>query len=162
MINKYNKFQQFMLEYTEFFEKTAELEEEKFKALYSREPERIDSALKQQVLTERQTLDLEQQRITMQDELGFGEKKFSEIISDFAEEFGANSPEQKTLHDIFQRLRIAVDKTKLFNGKSLEFAQINLDIIAEISGGDVTDSSTYGAKGEQKDPSKPSFFNKSV
>jgi hypothetical protein len=161
-MEKYTQFYDFMLSYAEFFEEICNLEEEKFKALYSREPERIDAALKEQVHTERRTFDFEEKRTSLQSDLGFAGKKFSEIIEEFGQEHGTNTAEYKDFKDVLQRLRVAVDKTKLFNKKSLEFAQMNLDIIGEISGIENTDTSTYSPKGEQKDVSRPSFFNKSV
>ncbi|MDR0983725.1 MAG: flagellar protein FlgN [Ruminococcus sp.] len=161
-MENYNRFYEFMLSYTEFFENVSTLEEEKFKALYSREPERIDAALKEQITTERRTFDFEEQRVKLLADMGLEGKKFSEIIEDFGQESGTDTSEYKNLRNVLQRLRIAVDKTKLFNGKSLEFAQMNLNIINEISGAENIDTTTYSSKGEQKDSSRPSFFNKSV
>lgn len=153
----YAVFLKFMTEYADFFDEVLKREEEKFMALYSRNPKRMDAAFNLHIETEEQIAQIEDKRIKLNNEMGCEGMTLRQIIESLPED----EPQQKLeLDKIFQRLRFSVQQTKEFNQKSLEYAQMNLDIVDKING-IFTDSPTYTADGASTNKvTRPNILNK--
>lgn len=157
-MENYQEFFSFMSEYADLFEDVAEKEEEKFKALYSRDLTKIEGVLTEHQKTEKSINEYEIKRIELNKKLGFGDKTFKEIID------GEDGQQKSELLTIYNRLNSSVKTTKIYNEKSLEFAKMNLEIIEEIKSNIDTNAHCYDAKGSTKVSSKekPAFFNAKI
>ncbi|MDR0920352.1 MAG: flagellar export chaperone FlgN, partial [Oscillospiraceae bacterium] len=129
-------------------------EEEKFKALYARDTKRIDNAFNVHMDTEEQIKNFESRRIELHKELGLENKSFKEIINSVSGE------EQTQLNILYDDLVNSVNVVKEFNKRSLDFAQMNIDIVNEMTG-IFTDSKSYNANGTQTNQTtRPNILNK--
>lgn len=157
-MNNYNDFYGFMSEYTEMFEGIEKKEEAKLKALYSRDLTKINEILTEHQKTEKLVSDYEKKRLQLHEKLGLSGKTFKEIID-------AENGEFKTeLQSLYNRLRISVRNTKRYNQKSLEFSQMNLDIIRQINDSGLSDPQCYNSKGITNTSKKdiPTFVNTKI
>lgn len=157
-MENYKEFFSFMNEYADLFEGVAIKEEQKFKALYSRDLTKIDDILIAHQKNEKLVTEYENKRIELNKKLGFGDKTFKEIID------GESGEQKAELLVIYNRLNNSVKTTKLYNEKSLEFAKMNLDIIEEIESNSANNPQCYDAKGSTKGSlnEKPAFFNAKI
>jgi hypothetical protein len=150
----FQRFYDFTAEYADFFDDFKVKEEEKFKALYSRDPKRIDLAFNEHIKMGDKVQDFETRRIALLSEFGEEGKTLKEIISTF------DGNERTKLLSQYDRLSAAVNVVREFNKRSLEFAQMNIDIVNEINGV-FTDSTVYDASGNQHNKTtRPTILNK--
>lgn len=81
ILENYEEFYNFMLEYTEFFEETAVKEREKMSALLSDDLKRIEKCLNEHQSTIKKAERFEQDRQKLLDKIGFSGKSFRQIIA---------------------------------------------------------------------------------
>jgi len=157
-VKNYEDFFSFMSEYADLFDEVAKKEEQKFKALCSRDLSKLNSILIEHQKTEKMINEYENKRTALNERLGFGDKTFKEIID------GEEGQEKSELLAIYNRLNNSVKTTKLYNEKSLEFAKINLEIIEQIKASKDINSQCYDAKGTTKTSisEKPAFLNAKI
>ncbi|GHU53072.1 hypothetical protein FACS1894132_04230 [Clostridia bacterium] len=152
--NDYQKLYDFLTEYSELFEEVKVREEEKFKALHSRDPKRMDAAFNAHMDSEEKIKDFESKRTALHKELGLGEKTLKEVIETL------DGEDKTNLTNLYEKLLNSINLTKEFNNRSLEFAQMNIDIVNEITG-IFTKSTSYNASGTQTNQTtRPSILNK--
>jgi len=155
----YSEFVEFMTKYADFFDEVMKREDEKFKALCSRDTKRMDAAFTLHMETEEKITAIESERLELNKKAGCDGMTFTQIINALPREENAKKQE---LDGIFQRLRFSVEQTKILNQSSLEYAQMNLDIVDKINGV-YTDSQYYNADGTQvNNTTRPNFLNKKV
>jgi len=154
---QYGRFLKFMTDYADYFERVMKREEEKFLALYSRDAKRMDAAFNLHIDTEEEISQLETDRLELNKNLGFEDMTFRQIIDALPPDENAKKHE---LQKVLDRLTFTVEQTKQFNKKSLEFAQMNLDLVAKINGAFI-DAPSYTADGTQiNSVTRPSIINK--
>jgi hypothetical protein len=151
----FQKFYDFMSEYTVFWEDIRKKEEEKFKALYSRDRVKTETVLAGLPALEESIRLYEKKRLALNDEMGLTGKTLKQVVIDSVGE------ERVKLTELHARLKLAVDTVKEYNLKSLEFAQMNIDIVNKING-DVVESPTYSPKGLQDRTARPSIINTKI
>ncbi len=135
-------FYDFMTEYTDFLEETAEKEKDKLSALLSDDLKRIEHCLNEHQSTIKKTEHYEKEREKIQKQLGIGGFTLKEVIE------SCSDPEEKELLEkIALRFKIAVDNVKHANKTALQVAQMNLQIIEDVMPQGVTDAKCYNAKG---------------
>ncbi|MGN0620322.1 MAG: flagellar export chaperone FlgN [Porcipelethomonas sp.] len=134
-------FYGFMLEYTEFFEETADKEKEKLSALLSDDLKRIEACLNEHQSIVKRTEQYERDRLKIQKELGFENMTFREVID------SCRGEEKEQLQSLYQRFKIAIDSVKHSNKTSLQVAETNLKIMENITRGAVTDAKCYDTRG---------------
>lgn len=153
----YARYLKFMEEYAAFFEAVMKREEEKFLALHSRDAKRMDVAFNQHIETEEEISQLENDRLQLIRELGCEDMTFRQIINALPKE---ETSKKNELQSVYSRLAFAVEQTRQFNLKSLEYAQMNLDIVSKINGV-FTDAPSYTASGAQiNGVTRPNIINK--
>lgn len=141
-MENFNEFYDFMLEYTEFLEETAEKEKDKLSALLSDDLKRIEHCLNEHQSTIKKTELLEKEREKLQKNLGIGGLTLKEIIEK------CSDPEEKDLlNKLYIRFKTAIENVKHSNKTSLQVAQMNLRIIEETMPNGVTDAKCYNSKG---------------
>lgn len=113
-------FTAFMETYVTFLEEMAQGEGEKYSALISYDPKRVDRVVSRQQAMNMRLTQLEEQREKEQEAAGFGGMSFQEILDRLS------GPEKEALQGIFSRFTRAVGEIKYFNGKSVSFAKEGL------------------------------------
>lgn len=141
-MENFEEFYDFMLEYTEFLEETAEKEKDKLSALLSDDLKRIEHCLNEHQSTIKKTELFEKDREKIQKRLGIEGLTFKEII-----EKCLDPEEKELLSKLYVRFKTAIDSVKHANKTSLQVAQMNLKIIEEAMPGVVTDAKCYNSKG---------------
>ncbi len=135
------EFYDFMSEYTDFLEETAEKEKDKLSALLSDDLKRIEHCLSEHQSTIKKTELYEKEREKLQKRTGLGGLTLKEIIE------RCSDPEEKEmLEKLAVRFKAAIDNVKHANKTSLQVAQMNLQILESASPA-VTDAKCYNAKG---------------
>ena len=141
-MENFNEYYDFMTEYTDFLEETAEKEKDKLSALLSDDLKRIEHCLNEHQSTIKKTELYEKEREKLQKRLGIGGLTLKEIIEK------CSDPEEKELLEkLAVRFKIAIDNVKHANKTALQVAQMNLQIIENVSPSGVTDAKCYNAKG---------------
>lgn len=140
VLENFNEFYDFMLEYTEFFEETAVKEREKMSALLSQDLNRIEKCLNEHQSTIKKTEYYESEREKLQARLGLGGMSFRQIIA------AAEGEEREKLRLLYSRFKIAVDNVSHANKTSLQIAETNMKIIEKLSP-TVTDAKCYDNTG---------------
>ena len=141
-MENFNDFYDFMIEYTEFLEDTAEKEKEKLSALLSDDLKRIEHCLNEHQSTIKKTELFEKDREKLQKKLGIGGLTLKEIIE------RCSDPEEKEmLQKLSVRFKTAIDNVKHANKTALQVAQMNLQIIENVMPQGVTDAKVYNSKG---------------
>jgi len=141
-LDYFAEFYDFMTEYTEFLEETAEKEKDKLSALLSDDLKRIEHCLNEHQSTIKRTELYEKEREKLQKRIGIGDMTLKEIIS------GCKDPEEREmLEKLATRFKTAIDNVKHANKTALQVAQMNLQIIENVSPLGVTDAKCYNAKG---------------
>lgn len=156
-MENFNEFYDFMTEYTEFLEETAEKEKEKLSALLSDDLKRIERCLNEHQFTIKKTERFEKERIELQQSLGLGDMNFSQII-----EKCSDAEEKQLLEKLHVRFKVAVENVKHANKTSLQVAQMNLKIIEEIMPSGVTDARVYDHKGASSERKNMGLLNKKI
>lgn len=141
-MENFEEFYDFMTEYTDFLEETAEKEKDKLSALLSDDLKRIEHCLNEHQSTIKRTELFEKDREKLQKRLGIGGKTLREIIE------MCNDPDEKELlSKLYLRFKVAIDNVKHANKTALQVAQMNLQIIEDVMPQGVNDPKVYNAKG---------------
>lgn len=141
-MENFNEFYDFMTEYTEFLEETAEKEKEKLSALLSDDLKRIEHCLNEHQFTIKKTERFEQEREELQKKLGLGGMTFREIAANCID-----AEEKELLGKLYIRFKTAVENVKHANKTALQVAEMNLKIIEKAMPSGVTDAKCYDTKG---------------
>lgn len=156
-MEKFNEFYDFMSDYTNFFEEVVEREEEKFKALCSRDGKLLKDIMSEHQVTQKAIEDYEKERLKLNDELGFGDKTLKQI----AEECPEN--QKNMLLELYSRLKSAIEISKSYNQKSYEFAKMNVDIIDNIYSDGINENQCYNADGSSSNSfSRANLLNSKI
>ncbi len=138
----FSEFYDFMSEYTDFLEETAEKEKDKLSALLSDDLKRIEHCLNEHQSTIKKTEYYEKEREKLQRRLGIATLTLKEII-----ERNSDPEEKELLEKLAERFKIAIDNVKHANKTALQVAQMNLQIIENVAPSGVTDAKCYNSKG---------------
>ena len=111
------RFAGFLTGYVDFLEEMAQGEGEKYSALLSYDPKRVDRLVSRQQAMNMRLTQMEEQREKEQAACGFEGLVFSEILAKVPKE------ERGELPDLFRRFGRAVDEIKYFNEKSISFVK---------------------------------------
>lgn len=141
-MENFDVFYDFMTEYTDFLEETAEKEKDKLSALLSDDLKRIEHCLNEHQSTIKRTELFEREREKLQKKLGIGGLTLKEIIENCSD-----PDEKELLTKLSLRFKTAIDNVKHANKTSLQVAQMNLQIIEDVMPAGVTDAKVYNAKG---------------
>lgn len=142
ILESFNEFYDFMVEYTDFLEETAEKEKDKLSALLSDDLKRIEHCLNEHQSTIKRTEIFEKEREKLQKSIGIGGLTLKEIIEK------CSDPEEKDLlNKLYIRFKTAIDNVKHANKTSLQVAQMNLKIMEAVMPTGVTDAKCYNSKG---------------
>ena len=153
----FNEFYDFMTEYTDFLEETAEKEKDKLSALLSDDLRRIEHCLNEHQSTVKKTELFEKEREKLQKNLGIGGLTLKEIIA------RCSDPEEKDLlNKLYIRFKAAIDNVKHANKTSLQVAQTNLKILEEAMPSAVTDAKCYNSKGIPSIRKSMGILNKKI
>lgn len=117
------KFSAFLEGYVDFLEEMAKGESEKYSALLSYDPKRIDRLVSRQQAMNMRLTQLEEQREREQKAAGFEGLTFSEILSRL------DKADQGALPEQFRRFGRAVDEIKYFNDKSISFVKEGMKLM---------------------------------
>ena len=141
-MENFEQFYDFMTEYTDFLEETAEKEKDKLSALLSDDLKRIEHCLSEHQSTIKRTELFEKDREKLQKKLGIQGLTLREIIDI------CDDPDEKDLlRKLSARFKTAIDNVKHANKTSLQIAQMNLQIIEDVMPKNVNDPKVYNAKG---------------
>lgn len=156
-MENFNEFYDFMTEYTDFLEETAEKEKDKLSALLSDDLRRIEHCLNEHQSTIKKTEIFEKEREKLQKNLGIGGLTLKEIIDKCSD-----SDEKDLLSKLYIRFKAAIDNVKHANKTSLQVAQTNLKILEEIMPSGVTDAKCYNSKGIPSIRKNMGILNKKI
>lgn len=118
-------------EYADFLARMAKDEDEKLQALVSNSLPRIERAISVAQANAKQLESFELKRIRLQEQAGYGNMTFSEMIESAPEE------ERQSLEALLWRIQEYVDRIKYTNSKSMKVARVNMkeiDPAAEVPG----------------------------
>lgn len=132
----------FMESYVRFMEEMAEGESEKYAAMLSYDPKRVDHAVSRQQAMNMRLEQMEEQRELEQKRAGLGGLTFQQILERLEPE------ERESFNDLFCRFKRAIGDIKYFNGKSIAFAQEGLQMLGTVEN---SQAGTYGADGKRPD-----------
>jgi hypothetical protein len=129
----------FFSEYADFMEEMETIQKEKLESILSNDLGRMERSIKVQQAYAMRLDNIENRRIRLQAETGFGGMTLSEIISCAPEE-------RKTeLRLLFDRISRSLGNIKYFNDKAFEVADMNLR-----SAGEVTSDTAEGRRIDTK------------
>lgn len=117
------KFQTFMEGYVDFLEEMAAGEAEKYAAVLSYDPKRMDKVVARQQAMNMRLTQLEEQREKEQQEAGIEALTFQQIIDQL------EGAEKEAFINIADRFQKAVREIKYFNEKSMTFVQDGLKMV---------------------------------
>lgn len=150
-------FLAFMERYTVFFEEAAEAEKTEHEALSRNELKAIEQALSHQQAILLQMNSLEKQRLEFQENLGFENKTFREIIAVL------KGAEQDTMQALYDRLTAAIETVKKYNSESMRLAENRIKLFAKLMPEEAAGTPMAYSKGQKREPEKakiPSFETK--
>lgn len=131
----FNRYYDFMENFTEFYKKVQQAEYDKFESLMSNDIERIQKSMQTYHTYIKQAQQLEHERIELCKDLGFENMAFSEVLRHFSGEEKEKLIEQKN------RLTGIVKTIKYLNKKSMDYANMQLSFTAD-------NSAIYNGKGQ--------------
>lgn len=134
------RYRVFMESYVQFLEELAGGEGEKYAAMLSYDPKRIDRAVSSQQAMNMRLAQMEEQRELEQKQAGLEGLTFRQILSSLPEQ------EREPFHNLFRRFEQAINDIKYYNKKSIAFAQEGLHLLGADQ--DIP-SVTYGADGKR-------------
>lgn len=144
------KFSAFLEGYVAFLEELAQGESEKYAALLSYDPKRIDKLVSRQQAMNMRLGQLEEQREREQKDAGFEGLTFSQILARLDKADQGELPEQ------FRRFGRAVDEIKYFNEKSIAFVKEGMKLMGMPEEGPPV--APYTHSGKQRPESGASLF----
>lgn len=156
MLENFDKFYKFMLEYTEFFEETAIKEREKMSALLSDDLSRIEKCLNDHQSTLKRTEYYETEREKFQEEIGLGGKSFRQIIG------MTDGEENEQLKKLYNRFKVAVNNVSHSNKTSLQIAETNMRVIEHLTPAEVTDAKCYDNNGVSSERKNMRLLNTKI
>jgi flagellar biosynthesis/type III secretory pathway chaperone len=110
----------FLHEYANFLEEMETVQKEKLDSLLSKDLQRMERSIKSQQAYAMRLDNIENRRIRLQTEVGFGGLSFSELID------SAPQDRKNDLKLLFGRIHNSVSNIKYLNGKSAEVADLNV------------------------------------
>ncbi len=139
----YNKIYEFMTEYAGFLKETEKKEKEKLSALLSNDVKHIEKVMNEYQFIITKIENYEKKRTALFESENLGNMTFREVINEFSGE------ENKNLRIIHAEISSLVENIKQFNKKSLEIANLNLNIMTELNleGKNVSDAECYNRNG---------------
>lgn len=120
---------EFLKEYTEFFEKLEQKQQEKLEHLASKELSQIEETIALQQAMDQQMKNMEQKRTELLESMGCAGCTFKELIDQ------ADAEDKSTLLALYARLGEAVDNVKFINQKAVKMAQTELARMGVSSSG---------------------------
>ena len=151
-MKNYNKFYNFMSQYTEFYFEVSANEEERMNALSSDNLTKINKILSEYQMFIKMAEQYEKKRQQLFEELGLDGKTFREIID---METGESRDQ---LEDLFYDFQEAVTSARDFNRHSLEITRENIHNSDILNYNEVTDPACYDQSGTLS-PSKFTSVN---
>ncbi len=133
-------YRAFMESYVQFLEEMAQSEAEKYAAMLSYDPKKIDQTVSRQQAMNMRLAQLEEQRAQEQRRAGFGDKTFQQILQEL------QGQDQEVFSQLFRRFEKAIMNVKYFNGKTVSFVQDGLRMIGATGQGE---SGTYRSDGKR-------------
>ncbi len=132
-------YRTFLEGYTQFLEKMAGDEKEKYAAIISYDVKRINRVVSNQQALNMHLAKMEQQREEEQSKAGLAGLSFQQIMERL------EGQERETFDKLFRRFEQALYEIKYFNGKSMSFAQEGLQLLG-LS--DENNASPYDSSGK--------------
>lgn len=126
MTNQQTAFLNFMEGYADFIEELSKQEEKKYKALISYDHQQVDHMLADQQAALMKIETMEKQRENFQQEAGFKDMTFKEILTQL------EPADRENFQQLFQRVEIAVMDIRFINSKALSFAKLNLKELGTV------------------------------
>lgn len=150
----YNKIYEFMTEYAGFLRETEKKEQEKLGALLSNDVKHIEKIMNEYQFIITKIESYEQKRTALFESENLGNMTLREAVAQFSGE------ENKNLRIIHAEINSLVENIKQFNKKSLEIANLNLNIMAELNlqGNNVSDAECYDRNGIRNSGTKNNFL----
>lgn len=149
MLN-YERFRDFMIEYTDYFDSLVIQEQEKLNALLSYELKRIEHSIAVQQASSMQLANLEKKRMKLQEDEGIPQLSFREIIA-MVEGDG-----RFELQALFDRMQQSIDEVKRYNNEAMDFVKSNLAVVnastTEKKGDTYSQNKTATAATEEEVP----------
>ena len=147
------RFRAFMEGYVDFLEEMAAGEAEKYAAILSFDPKRMDKVVARQQAMNMRLGQLEEQREKEQKAAGIAALTFQEIIDRL------QGPEKQSFEEIASRFYRAVREIKYFNEKSMSFVQ---DGLKAAGAAQETPKAPYDHSGKSGDTSGASIFEAQI
>lgn len=144
----------FLETYVKFLEEMAEGEQEKYSALLTYEPKKIDRVVSRQQAMNMRLTQLEEQREKEQAAAGFDGLTFSEILA------RVDKKDQGSLPELFRRFGKAVDQIKYFNEKSISFVKEGMKLMGMQE--ESTPIAPYTHNGHQRPEGGISLFDANI
>ena len=161
MNDKVLSFFQFMVKYTEFMDSMVEQEDKKYGALISNDIARMDKAISEQQAMLMRLEVLEKQRVEMQDNIGFKNFTFKQILD------SVDPQDSDEFQVLFDRISRYTEQIQISNERSKDFVKMNLHILNMLSTDDAQGNlQKYAAasgKGHKKEEDQTgSVFQKKI
>lgn len=132
-------FHDFLLQYISFFDDMVEIQKEQLAAVLSEDLARVDKSASNLQVFLKKLNSMEQKRIDLQNEAGYGSMTFKEIIVALPQE------EQEEYSAIFDKLGKRISEVVFYNNKAQEKVKSDL----RTMGNNENSPSVYNAKKEQ-------------
>lgn len=152
MRDNVDRYYRFMMQYADFMEEMAKQEDVKYGALVSNDLPRMEKSIADQQAMLMKLENLERQRISLQEEIGWADKAFREILGELPED------EQDPYTKLFDRISRLLEHIKFGNEKAMSYAKMNLHINELMSRQGEAGAERQGSDGEE--PSGPQFETK--
>lgn len=117
------RFCSFMEEYAAFMGEMAAQEDQKYSALISNDLARMDKAIAQQQSTLKRLEKLEERRMALQEELGWQDLTFAQVLEQLGED-----PRREQLEELFAQTSRTLEQIRYSNDKSMSFAKMSLQV----------------------------------
>jgi hypothetical protein len=156
---QFDRYYEFMSDYTAFFEETAENEKAKLGMLRTRNYDGFAELMSGYTLFMGKVEEWERKRLDLHIELGIVDKTLTGLAEECMEFAIEESEKLRTLHT---KLSVAVANAQQFNDRALDYARMNIDLVKEIEDLGVN-TPTYDQGGYKPDPlGGSSFINKKI
>lgn len=113
-------FYDFLDEYTEFFDRMEQFEQQKLRTILSGGVDELDHVLAVSQANAKQLDNLERRRISLQQEAGFGSLSMGQLAEQAQAERAAKLKSQ------MNKLSRSLSNIRFYNSKSMEMAEFNL------------------------------------
>lgn len=128
---------EFLKEYTAFFEEVEKKQQEKLEALTKGELAGIEETIVVQQALDKQIGNMEQRRMVLFEQAGYGGWSFREVIAD------TQGQQREALEALYERLDRSIGEIRFLNQKCMKLAQTALTRMGIIPQEQIEGSSGY-------------------